>query len=54
MEWFKPYVRAWFRETNADQDNNITDMFIDYNNFMRIITFIFGEVDKKVSAAQKV
>ena len=27
---------------------------MDYNNFVRIITFMFGEVDEKVLAAQKV
>ena len=48
IEWFEPYIRAWFRETNANQDNNIIDIFIDYNNFVRIIILIFGEVDKKV------
>ena len=54
IEWFEPYVRAWFRETNANQDNNIMDIFADYNNFMKIIILIFGKVDEKVSAAQKV
>ena len=54
MEWFEPYVRAWFGETDADRDDDITDVFADYNNFVRIIIFIFGEVDEKVSAIQKV
>ena len=50
MEWFEPYVRAWFGETNVDQNNNIIDVFVDYNNFVRIIILMFGEVDKKVLA----
>ena len=54
MEWFEPYVRAWFGETDADRDDDITDVFADYNNFVRIITLTFGEVDEKVAAAQKV
>ena len=53
MEWFEPYIRAWFGETNADQDNNIIDVFVDYNNFIRIIILMFREVDEKVSAVQK-
>ena len=54
MEWFEPYIRAWFGETNTEQDNNIIDIFIDYNNFMRIIILTFREMDEKVLAAQKI
>jgi hypothetical protein len=54
MEWFKPYVYAWFRETKDKQDDNITEVFADYGRFIKLIMITFGEVDEKVSAAQKV
>jgi hypothetical protein len=54
MEWFEPYIRAWFRETKDKQDNNITKVFVDYSKFVYLITITFGEVDEKVLAAQKV
>jgi hypothetical protein len=54
MEWFEPYIRAWFRETKDKQDNNITKVFADYRKFIKLIMITFGEVDKKVSVAQKV
>jgi hypothetical protein len=54
MEWFKPYIYIWFGEDKLEQDNNITEVFADYRKFVKIITFTFGEVDEKVSAAQKV
>jgi hypothetical protein len=54
MEWFKPYMRVWFREDKSEWDNNITEVFIDYGRFVKIITLTFGEMDEKVSAAQKV
>jgi hypothetical protein len=50
MEWFKPYVCIWFREDKSEQNNNITEVFIDYRRFVKIITLTFREVDKKVSA----
>jgi hypothetical protein len=49
MEWFKPYMHIWFREDKSEQDNNITEVFVDYRKFVKIITLTFGEVDKKVS-----
>jgi hypothetical protein len=54
MEWFKPYIYIWFGEDKSEQDNNITEVFTDYRRFVKIITLTFGEVDKKVSIAQKV
>jgi hypothetical protein len=54
MEWFEPYVCVWFGEDKLEQDNNITEVFADYGRFVKIITLTFGEVDKKVSVAQKV
>ena len=54
MEWFEPYIYAWFRETEDKQDNNITKVFVDYRKFIRIIIITFREVDEKILAAQKV
>jgi hypothetical protein len=54
MEWFKPYVCVWFREDKSEWDNNIIEIFVDYGRFVKIITLTFGEMDKKVSVAQKV
>jgi hypothetical protein len=54
MEWFEPYIRAWFGETEDKQDDNITKVFIDYGRFIRLIMITFGEVDEKVLVAQKV
>jgi hypothetical protein len=54
MEWFEPYVCIWFREDELEQDDNIIEVFVDYRRFVKIITLTFGEVDKKVSMAQKV
>jgi hypothetical protein len=54
MEWFKPYMCAWFGEDKSEQDNDITEVFTDYGRFVKIITLTFGEVDEKVSVAQKV
>jgi hypothetical protein len=47
-------VHIWFREDESEQDNDIIEVFIDYRKFVKIITLTFGEVDEKVSAAQKV
>jgi hypothetical protein len=54
MEWFEPYMHIWFGEDESEQDDNITEVFADYRRFIKIITLTFGEVDKKVSVAQKV
>jgi hypothetical protein len=54
IEWFKPYIYVWFRETEDKQDNNITKVFMDYSKFVYLIMITFGEVDEKVLAAQKV
>jgi hypothetical protein len=54
MEWFEPYMRIWFGEDKSEQDNNIIEVFTDYGKFVKIIILTFGEVDEKVSAAQKV
>jgi hypothetical protein len=54
MEWFEPYVHAWFRETKDKQDNNVTEVFADYSKFVYLIMITFGEVDEKILAAQKV
>jgi hypothetical protein len=54
MEWFEPYMHAWFGEDKLEQDNNITEVFADYGRFVKIITLTFREVDEKVSMAQKV
>jgi hypothetical protein len=40
----------WFREDKSEKNNNITEVFVDYGKFVKIITLTFGEVDKKVSA----
>jgi hypothetical protein len=47
-------VYTWFGEDKLEQDNDIIEVFADYGKFMKIITFTFGEVDEKVSMAQKV
>jgi hypothetical protein len=54
IEWFEPYMCIWFREDKSEQDDNITEVFADYRRFVKIITLTFGEVDEKVSVAQKV
>jgi hypothetical protein len=54
IEWFKPYIYVWFGEDKLEQDNDITEVFIDYGKFVKIITLTFGEVDKKVFMVQKV
>jgi hypothetical protein len=51
MEWFEPYIHAWFGETEDKQDDNITKVFMDYSKFVYLIMITFREVDKKVLAA---
>ena len=53
-DWFEPYLRAWFGKAKEDRDNNIMEVFKNYNQFIKLITITFGKVDKKVMAAQKI
>ena len=30
-DWFEPYLRAWFGEAEEDRDNNVMEVFNNYD-----------------------
>jgi hypothetical protein len=47
LAWFEPYLRAWFEETEDEQDDEITETFQAYSNFTDELKSTFGEIDEK-------
>jgi hypothetical protein len=54
MDWFEPYVRSWFEETEDEREDEVNETFASYALFVRKIKSIFGEIDERNAAAQKI